>query len=267
MLEAVFALGAVTGCGPDDQRAFHRVLLNGVRGVSLAVDARGELFHSLHREIRPLRIDAAGQLHVLEDADDSEDLRDDDEQRAARVSAPCVSHGNAGDGKALYANAVAARYEALQGHTSTVVRPALLTHGLELWRRGLARRAIATWRERVRQLGAEPCAAVRAVDLHFNLGVLVAQQADTAHQDEGEDAFLNAQRNALAHYEQALLCEPHHFSARTNAGAAHFALGDWANALLHLERAAQLRPHEASNANVQVAREALAKAAKDPILI
>lgn len=58
VLRAAVELGPLATCGPDDQRAFHRIYLQGVSDIVMKIDASGVLFHSLHRELRDLVVRA-----------------------------------------------------------------------------------------------------------------------------------------------------------------------------------------------------------------
>lgn len=210
LFRAAIDLGPVTTCGPDDQRAFHNVYIQGVPGLVLDIDRDELLFHSLHRELRHLEIDADGQLRV----GDQEKL-------------PCVSHGNAGDGKAAYASVVRAWRKSRLDKSTTIVEPDLYMTGLELWRRGDTSKAQDIWEEYINSTSLE-CSEDHATAVRYNLGVL--------HDAQGN------QESALRYYELALVCDPSHGDSLANTGVAWARLGKYETAASYLERAVFTNP-------------------------
>jgi len=126
--------GALTLCGPDDQRGFHRFFLENPELGTL--DYRGALFQTLHFLTAPLFVEGSGQVLVLPDGDDDGGdgaAAEDDEwsrrrgdggsgARPAAVSAsqeaawrqrPCAVHGNGGDGKPAFNRLVKGWIDAL----------------------------------------------------------------------------------------------------------------------------------------------------------
>ena len=223
VLDAVFAYGAPTTCGPDDQRAFHRALLEGVAGVALAVDARGNAFHTLHGEVRDLAVDAAGQLVVAGAAGD-----------AAR---PVASHGNAGDGKAILGRVAAAA----AGPLPAAVEPAHFARGIALFAAGRARDAADAFRAHVAGPG---CAADHAADAYYNLGVALggdlgayeaALGCDDAHALAAQNAGVAAlaagdAARAVAFFERAAAADPAGEDHAANLAAARRRLPGGADA-------------------------------------
>jgi len=219
VFELVFSFGKITSCGPDDQRAFHRALLisfNSQEIPSIRVDSMGLLFHCLHRELRPLSVES-GQLFIS-GALDSVSQR------------PCVTHGNAGDGKELYTAIVNAWRTSFTSIQAQSVEPPLFMRGIELWRRGLLDEAEASWMNYLQY--ADHCSAPHATDLRFNLGVLRHQKNDfeSAHQ----------------FYEAALQCNPNHVNALTNSAIVLAALDKLADAANLMRKVIQLTPDNPS---------------------
>lgn len=141
---------------------------------------------------------------------------------------PCVTHGNAGDGKALYRSVLTAWREAKRSGTAIAVEPHLYMVGLELWRRGLDSQARAVWERYLKATTSLGCAAEYAAVVRYNLGVL--------HDAKGHpDA-------ALRYYELALECEPSHGDALSNAGVAYARRGDFEAALTLLKMAVRTDP-------------------------
>lgn len=224
LLKAVAEYGPVTTCGPDDQRAFHRAYLEGVDGLTMRIDAKEELFHTLHGELRELKVDRGGQLLV--------------EGRG-----PLATHGNAGDGKKLLANCHAARLEALLSGSESIVGLESFTRGIALHKAGQTDAAAAAWRA---YLESTPACGGHAADAHYNLGVF--------HGKRGE-VLEAAQR-----YDAALACAPRHELALQNAGANAINRGDTAGAVALFARAYALNPQsDAHAANLDIARRVAAE--------
>ena len=232
LFKVVFSYGASTLCGPDDQRAFHRAFLTQDQKLAIAIDSKGLLFHSLHRELRSLTVSAQGQLHITEE----EETSPEDALR------PCLTHGNAGDGRAAYEKVAEARRQALATAKNVSVDAALYMRGLELFKRGLTADAAIAWRQYLQQQDA--CDADYAADLRYNLGVL-------------EDQAGRIDR-ALAYYESALDCAPNHVDALSNAGVAAYKLGNFSTAIGRLTRVLQLDPKDRYRKNLDVVLAAAA---------
>jgi tetratricopeptide (TPR) repeat protein len=224
LLKAVAEYGPVTTCGPDDQRAFHRAYLEGVDGLTMRIDAKEELFHTLHGELRELKVDRRGQLTV-------------------DGKAPLATHGNAGDGKKLLANCHTARLEALLSGSESIVGRESFTRGIALHKAGEVDAAALSWRA---YLESTPTCGGHAADAHYNLGVF--------HGERGE--LLEAAQR----YDAALACAPRHELALQNAGANAINKGDAAAAVAFFARACALNPQsDAHAANLDIARRVAAE--------
>ncbi|KAJ1454186.1 hypothetical protein M885DRAFT_522368 [Pelagophyceae sp. CCMP2097] len=233
LLRSVAAYGAATMCGPDDQRAFHRAFLSNSAELKLVVDTEATLFHTLHRELRAMSVDAAGQLHVAA------------APQAERPTSPCLSHGNAGDGKAFYTEVVAARRSAVSTTAAVEVAPPLFVHGLELWRRGHVAEAEAAWREYVAARNSD-CGAPFMAQTFYSLGVLAGKDDP---------------KTALQHYASALACEPTHVDSTANSAISLTQLGRHAEAVVFIERAVALDPNSDRNVATAKTIKSLADAA------
>lgn len=154
---------------------------------------------------------------------------------------PCITHGNAGDGKALYRSVLTAWREAKLGGTAIAVKPHLYMAGLELWRRGLYSQARVAWEGYMKATSSLGCTAEYAAVVRYNLGVL--------HDAQGHPDV------ALRYYELALECEPAHGDALSNAGVSYVRLGDLEAALTFFKMAVRADPtstHYQSNLNKTV---------------
>lgn len=141
MLRTVTAMGALSLCGPDDQRSFHRFALEHPQLVGL--DTEAHVFQTLHFLTTPVRIQPdSGQVVVLDEADGL---------AADGVSAewrrlPCAVHGNGGDGKPAFARLVQGWLAATEGATEVSVEPPPFSRGIALYQSGDLRGAEQAFR-------------------------------------------------------------------------------------------------------------------------
>lgn len=154
MLRTVRSYGALSLCGPDDQRAFHRFFLAHRRLVALDYGQRA--FQTLHFLREPLRVDGRGQVWM---------------GAVGSSSAPCLVHGNGGDGKRAFARVVKGWAEALRTGKPTLVQPPPFALGILRFREGDAEGAAAAFRDGAAS-EEEP---LLRLDCAYNLGVALTE--------------------------------------------------------------------------------------------
>ena len=157
MLGRLQRMGALTRCGPDDQRGFHKFFLENPE--LCALDYRGELFATLHFLTKPMHVHPGGHVLVgrAPSRDESLALADGAGEaeggggrggkaqlpREAWARVPCAVHGNGGDGKSAYARLVRGWAEATEGgaraeggRSSVRVDPPSFSAGIALYTQG-----------------------------------------------------------------------------------------------------------------------------------
>jgi hypothetical protein len=280
MLRRVRSYGAITLCGPDDQRGFHRFFLEHPSLVGL--DYNGALFQTLHFLATPFHMDPTGQA-IMGGVPPTKKQQGDrhgiqggggsgggDYGSSSRESAmarwsrtPCAVHGNGGDGKPAYARMVLAWTEALRNGASlssfssssssslspyspssfVEVTPPPFSTGIARYIAGdLAgaetafRAALAEYDEQEADAGGgSPPSLVPGtaewklkLDVHYNLGVVLVEQARNAE--------------AAIMYERTLRLDPMHESALLNLAGIYAGTAQWQTADEYIARATAAHP-------------------------
>lgn len=177
MFKTVRSYGALSLCGPDDQRAFHRFFLQNRQLVAL--DYHADLFLTLHFLTDEVIVDGKGQVH-------------------AGDKTPCAVHGNGGDGKAAYDRLVEGWKKSLASGLSNSVSPPPFSAGIALYTKGDLEGAEKWFRQGMTS-AREP---KQQVNCAYNLAVVLTEKGLL---DESSKV-----------YEKVLSLDPTHDSALLN---------------------------------------------------
>jgi TolA-binding protein len=269
VLESVGVLGALSACGPDDQRAFHTVMLQHPQLIGLDYD--GVVFQTLHFLTSPLAVESNGQVVVAVDGNGNGDDENDVDgngryssklsrvQRQEWQKRPCAVHGNGGDGKPAFARLVSGwqaalaagdANEAAEGGSTNTVRDA--QHSSRSSSKTAAAAAavsvepppfssgIAFYQAgdlnraevAFRKALASPLEPAQQIDSAYNLGVVLTELGKLGEAEE-------------VYHQHALRLNPTHEGSLLNAAALRSHAGDGVGANALLDRC--LRAHPDSN--------------------
>ena len=276
VMESVAALGALSACGPDDQRAFHTVMLQHPQLIGLDYD--GVVFQTLHFLTSPLTVESNGQVVVAINDDhqgnDEEDIHDSSSDRTKVPRAqrlrwqerPCAVHGNGGDGKPAFARLVSGWQAALaagdandtaEGESSArdsqcgprtpdskktgATTAATVSVEPPPFSTGIAfyqAGDLARAEVAFRKALASPLEPAQQIDSAYNLGVVLTELGKLG---EAEEVY---QKHALRH-------NPTHEGSLLNLAALRSHAGDQAGANALLDRCLRAHPDSSEARQLQ----------------